>query len=66
MVTTRITYWSDYGNTMMAFLDSVLKQQSAEKVIKEMDATHVTDRPAGEKGLAVRAEGLSDNPVIPK
>jgi hypothetical protein len=66
MVTTRITYWSDYQNTMMAFLDSVLKQQSAEQVVKEMDATHVVDRPPGDKGVAVRAEGLSDNPVIPK
>lgn len=65
LLTQRTIYWSNYADSITAFLDAILKQQSAEQIVKEMDATNIVDRPAGPKGVAVRAEGLADNPVVP-
>jgi hypothetical protein len=37
----------------------------AEQIIKEMDATNITDRPPGRAGQAYISPGLANNPVIP-
>lgn len=64
IATQRTIYWSDYAHTFIAFLRAVLAMQSAEQVIKEMDATNVTNRPKGAAGATYLQTGLADNPVI--
>ncbi|MHB8595734.1 MAG: eCIS core domain-containing protein [Ktedonobacteraceae bacterium] len=65
LATRRTIYWSDYVNTVVAFMESILAQQSAEQIVKEMDAKDVTQRPKGPGGVAEISSGISDNPVIP-
>ncbi len=50
VASTRTLYWSDMANTMSAWLDGILAQQSAESVVKAMDDQQVTERPAGAAG----------------
>jgi hypothetical protein len=63
--TRRTINWKDYPDDILAFLRTVLAQQSAEEIIKEMDEKNVTDRPRGEAGKTYISPGLADNPVIP-
>jgi len=65
VATRRTIYWSDYTDTIIAFMRSVLAQQSAEQIVREMDAANVTSRPAGKAGVAPLPSGMEDNPVIP-
>lgn len=65
MATQRTIFWGDYVNTILAFMKSILAQQSAEQIVKEMDAQDVTERPKGKAGVAEITSGIEDNPVIP-
>lgn len=65
IATRRTIYWDNYVDTIVAFLHGIINRQSAEQIVKEMDATNVTDRPAGKAGVADVALGTADNPVIP-
>jgi len=64
MVSRRTLYWPDNVATLVAFLDSVLGQQSAEKIIQNMDSKNVTLRPSGSAGVSFSAQGMEDNPII--
>ena len=57
MVSTRKLFWEDNARTLVAFLDSILAQQSAEQIVNNIDAENVRG--------AFRGSGLEDNPVIP-
>jgi hypothetical protein len=56
----RSLYWSDIAETLIAFLDSLLKQQSAGQIIREMDAKQDTE---GRKVRSFRGFGFRDNPI---
>ncbi|HEX7840307.1 MAG TPA: DUF4157 domain-containing protein [Kofleriaceae bacterium] len=58
---TRTLFWVDIADTIAAFLDSIMKMQSAEKVAKAMDDVQATTGQAG-KGT-VKPFGTDDNPV---
>ena len=59
MVTsTRPLYWRDLAKSLGQFLDGVLKQQSAEQIVTDMDEK-LGDQPGD-----LRTSGLQDNPVI--
>jgi hypothetical protein len=62
IVTQRVTYWSDDAKLLAAFLDSILGQQSAEQIVKGMDAPNTTGPEGGTP--AVKGSGFEDNPVI--
>lgn len=64
IATRRTIYWSNYVRTIIAFMQGILAHQSAEQIIKEMDATQLTDRPKGKAGVADVPLGLEDNPVF--
>jgi Domain of unknown function (DUF4157)/Putative peptidoglycan binding domain len=64
IATQRTINWSDYVKTIVAFMQGILAHQSAEQIVKEMDATQLKDRPKGKAGVADVAQGLEDNPVF--
>lgn len=64
IATRRTIYWSNYAKTIIAFMQGILAHQSAEQIVKEMDATQLTDRPKGKAGVADVPLGLEDNPVF--
>lgn len=50
--------WGDEGKTLAAFLDSIIKMQSAEKIAKNMD-----DQQSAGAG-SYHAYGVADNPIV--
>jgi len=64
LATRRTVNWGDEVNTLASFLDSVLQQQSAETIVRGMDAQQGPENPGGRSGGAYRGSGLQDNPVI--
>ena len=64
IATQRTIYWSNYVKTIIAFMQGILAHQSAEQIVKEMDATQLTGRPKGKAGVADVPLGLEDNPVF--
>jgi peptidoglycan hydrolase-like protein with peptidoglycan-binding domain len=58
----RTLYWHDYADTVASFLDSILNQQSAEQILRGMDAANTSSQSRG-PGQAFRAEGVIDNPI---
>lgn len=63
MVTQRVLYWADNGRTFLAFLDGVLALQTAEQIMRAMDAQNTTGSDGGKPAL--RGDGFSGNPIIP-
>lgn len=61
IATQRITYWNDKAQVLASFLDSIIAQQSAEKLVGGMEAGNVTGE---EKGRAMKGDGFADNPII--
>lgn len=53
----RSLYWHDIANTLAAFLDSILAQQSAEQIVNGMDAENDNEP-------SFRAQGTGDNPTF--
>jgi hypothetical protein len=64
LATRRSVDWGDEVGTLAAFLDSVLQQQSAEQIVRGMDAQQSPSRPGGRPGGAYRGYGLGENPVV--
>jgi len=68
LATQRITYWSDKAAALAAFLDSIMGMQSAEGIIKEMNAQEAYGKEATDKKgrpvPAFAATGLAESPVI--
>ncbi len=64
LATQRTVDWGDETGTLETFLDSVLGQQSAEQIIRGMDAQQGPTTPGGRRGGAYRGFGLEDNPVV--
>ncbi len=64
--TKRIPAFEDVPRSMIALLDSVLGQQSAEQAIRAMDQVNDTQNKEthGVRGNAIRGDGFEDNPVI--
>jgi len=62
----RTLEWGDEGPTLAKFLDSIIKMQSAEEIVKNMDAEqHVgTGAQRHVKLGAYRAYGVEENPII--
>jgi hypothetical protein len=58
---TTTLYWDNMAATMAAFLDSILKMQSAEDTAKAMDDVQTITGKAG-KGT-MKAYGADDNPI---
>lgn len=56
LATKKTIYWGEETPAFEAFLDGILAQQSAEKILKDMDAG---------RG-AFTGSGIEDNPVVPK
>ena len=61
MSTQRVVQWADYAKTFIAFLDSVLAQQSAEQIMKGMDTTQELH---GGPGQTMKGDGFGYAPVI--
>jgi hypothetical protein len=55
--TRRVTYWHHYAEVLIAALDSIIKMQSAEQVIKNANTELTTG-----SGAALKGYGLKDNP----
>lgn len=64
LATRRTVNWGDEVNTLASFLDSVLRQQSAETIVRGMDAQQGPENRGGRPGGAYRGSGMQDNPVI--
>jgi len=61
--TKRTVDSNDDVRTLAAFLSTILKQQSAEQIIRDMDAQNITERKTP-SDVAIKGEGFEDNPVI--
>lgn len=61
--TKRTLNWGDEAKTLAVFLESVLGQQSADKIVKDMDAQQSSSDGSG-VGNAYQGSGLEDNPVF--
>jgi hypothetical protein len=66
LATKRTLEWGDEGPTLAKFLNSIIKMQSAEEIVRNMDAEqHVKEgRQWVVKLGAYGAYGIEDNPVI--
>lgn len=64
LATRRTVQWGDEVNTLATFLDSVLQQQSAEQIVRGMDAQQSPEHHGGRRGGAYVGNGFEDNPVI--
>jgi hypothetical protein len=62
LATKRTLMWGDESETLAAFLDGVLGQQSAESVVKGMDSKQSPENAGGKQGGAYVGFGLGDNP----
>ena len=61
--TKRTLNWGDEAKTLAVFLQSVLGQQSADKIVKDMDAQQSSSDGSG-VGNAYQGSGIEDNPVF--
>lgn len=64
--TRRTLNWGDEAKTLAVFLESVIKQQSAEEIIKNMDREQSPANPGGKPGDAYQGSGFADNPLDTK
>lgn len=60
MTSTRSLYWSDIGDTLAAYIDSLIAQNSAERIIKNMDDVNTTNNASGRTSF--HGNGFEDNP----
>jgi hypothetical protein len=64
LATRRTVGWGDEVGTLAAFLDSILEQQSAEQIVRGIDAQQGPERRGGRRGGAYGGYGLGENPVV--
>ena len=64
LATRRSVAWGDEVATLAAFLESVLQQQSAEQIVRGIDAQQSPERRGGRRGGAYRGFGIGENPVV--
>jgi hypothetical protein len=60
--TRKVTYWSDKAQGLVTFLDELIAQQSAETIVRGLDAQQGVMAPS-ERGGTWGAFGVTDNPV---
>lgn len=63
MLSRRALYWSDIASTLIASIDAVINQRTAEQIITDMDAANTTLN-ADLSRRSFRADGITDNPII--
>lgn len=63
MLSRRTLYWSDIATTLIASLDAIINQSSAEQIITDMDAVNTTNN-ADLSRRSFDGDGISNNPII--
>lgn len=60
--------WSDEGRTLVEFLDGIIAMQSAEEIVRNMDAQQYVTHPVTKVRTQVKGAyhgfGIDDNPVV--